>query len=67
MAYDGRIPNVPWKEQYMDIQTIGYHYYMTPETAMLGLDRLESAKNTKPRDWVISDWPDLTKLKAFNV
>ena len=40
---------------------------MTPETAMLGLDRLESAKNTKPRDWVISDWPDLTKLKVFNV
>ena len=65
MSYDGRTPDLPWREQ--EIDTMGYHYYMTPETAMLGLDRLESAKNTKPRDWVISDWPDLTKLKVFNV
>ena len=38
MSYDGRIPNVPWREQ--DIETFGYHYYMTPETAQLGLDKL---------------------------
>ena len=65
MSYDGRTPDLPWREQ--EIDTMGYHYYMTPETAMLGFDMLESAKNTKPRDWVISDWPDLTKLKVFNV
>lgn len=64
MSYDGRTPDLPWREQ--EIDTMGYHYYMTPETAMLGLDRLEHAKNTKPRDWVITDWPDLTKLQVFN-
>ena len=63
MSYDGRIPNVPWREQ--DIESIGYHYYMTPETAELGLSKLEKAINTKPRDWKYTDWPDLTKMKIF--
>ena len=56
MTYDGRVPDVPWREQ--NINTIGYHYYMTPETAMLGL-------KTKPRQWVITNWPDLTKMEIF--
>ena len=34
MSYDGRLPNIPWRDQ--DIDTIGFHYYMTPETAQLG-------------------------------
>ena len=38
MSYDGRLPGLPWREQ--NIDSIGYHYYMTPETAMLGLDKL---------------------------
>jgi dTDP-4-amino-4,6-dideoxygalactose transaminase len=63
MSYDGRLPDVPWKEQ--DITLFGYHYYMTPETAQLGLDKLEDAKNTKPRGWVLEDWPDLTKMEIF--
>lgn len=63
MSYDGRIPNTPWRDQ--DIETIGYHYYMTPETAQLGLDKLENAINTKPKKWVYTDWPDLTKMKIF--
>jgi dTDP-4-amino-4,6-dideoxygalactose transaminase len=63
MSYDGRLPNIPWRDQ--DIDTIGYHYYMTPETAQLGLDKLESAINTKPRTWVVTDWPDLTQIKIF--
>jgi hypothetical protein len=44
---------------------IGYHYYMTPETAKLGLDKLENAINTKPKQWTTMDWPDLTQLKIF--
>ena len=48
MSYDGRIPNVPWREQ--NIDTIGYHYYMTPETASLGLEKLPYAIKTKTRD-----------------
>ena len=42
MVYDGRQPNVPWRNQNVD--TVGYHYYMTPETAQLGLDKLEEKK-----------------------
>ncbi len=63
MSYDGRLPNIPWREQ--DIDTFGYHYYMTPETAQLGLSMLEDRINTVPRQWVVSDWPDLTEMKIF--
>jgi dTDP-4-amino-4,6-dideoxygalactose transaminase len=63
MSYDGRLPNKPWRDQ--DIETVGYHYYMTPETAKLGLDKLESAINTEPKKWVVTDWPDLTQMKIF--
>ena len=64
MSYDGRIPGIPWREQ--NISSIGYHYYMTPETAQLGLEKLPDAIKTSPRPWTITDWPDLTKLEVFN-
>lgn len=64
MSYDGRLPNIPWREQ--DIDTIGYHYYMTPETAELGLKKLPDAIAKKPKIWVYTDWPDLTKMKVFS-
>jgi hypothetical protein len=38
---------------------------MTPETAQLGLDKLENAINTIPRKWIYTDWPDLTQMKIF--
>jgi hypothetical protein len=63
MSYDGRLPNVPWRDQ--DIDTMGYHYYMTPETAQLGLTKLQEAIDTQPKQWVVTDWPDLTKMKIF--
>ena len=63
MSYDGRIPNTPWRDQ--NIDTIGYHYYMTPETAQNGLDKLPKAIETTPRQWVVTDWPDLTKMNIF--
>jgi dTDP-4-amino-4,6-dideoxygalactose transaminase len=63
MSYDGRLPVIPWREQ--NISTIGYHYYMTPETAKLGLDKLPTAIETQPRQWVVSDWPDLTEMEVF--
>lgn len=63
MSYDGRLPNIPWREQ--DIDTMGYHYYMTPETAQLGLDKLPEAIKTPPRIWTVEDWPDLTKMKIW--
>lgn len=63
MSYDGRLPHIPWREQ--NISSMGYHYYMTPETAQLGLEKLPKAIQTPPRKWVITDWPDLTKMKVF--
>ena len=63
MSYDGRAREVPWRKQ--NIKTMGYHYYMTPETAWEGLEKLSEAINTKPRQWHINDWPDLTKMEVF--
>ena len=63
MSYDGRLPDIPWREQ--DISSVGYHYYMTPETAQLGIDKLPKAMKTDPIKWTTSDWPDLTKMKIF--
>jgi len=63
MSYDGRLPGIPWREQ--DIDTFGYHYYMTPETAKLGLEKLPEAIATEPKKWVVNDWPDLTQMKIF--
>lgn len=63
MSYDGRLPNIPWREQ--DIDCFGCHYYMTPETASLGILKLQDAIKTPPRKWSITDWPDLTKMKIF--
>ena len=64
MVYDGRLPEIPWRDQ--NIESYGYHYYMTPETAQLGLDKFDDAVKTKPKQWVITDWPDLSKMKVFN-
>jgi dTDP-4-amino-4,6-dideoxygalactose transaminase len=63
MTYDGRIPDVPWRDQ--NISTIGYHYYMTPETATKGLLKWDGAVKTQPKQWVVSDWPDLTQMDIF--
>ena len=63
MSYDGRDPDIPWRDQ--NIRMVGYHYYMTPETAQLGLDKLPEAIKTKPKKWVIRDWPNLQKMDIF--
>ena len=63
MSYDGRLPGIPWRDQ--DIDTMGYHYYMTPETAQMGLNKLQAAIDTPPRIWRHADYPDLTKMKLW--
>jgi dTDP-4-amino-4,6-dideoxygalactose transaminase len=63
MSYDGRLPDIPWREQNIDM--VGYHYYMTPETAQNGLNKLDTAIRTVPKQWNINDWPDLTKMNIF--
>lgn len=65
MSYDGRPDlNQGWRNQ--DIKIYGYHYYMTPETAALGLSKLDEAIKTPPRVWKIDDWPDISKMSVFN-
>lgn len=63
MSYDGRWPHIPWREQ--NIDTIGFHYYMLPELAQIGLNKLQNAIDTEPKIWNISDWPDLTQMRVF--
>jgi len=63
MSYDGRDPNVPWREQ--NISCYGFHYYMTPETALKGLEKFDEAVRKNPVIWKVTDWPDLTKMDIF--
>jgi len=65
MSYDGRdnSEDIPWTSQ--DVNILGYHYYMTPEIAQKGLDKLSSAIKEIPRQWTVDDWPDLTKMTCF--
>lgn len=64
MAYDGRTStSLPWAEQ--NITEIGYHYYMTPETAQLGLNRLEEAKKIESKKWSWVDYPNIRNFKVF--
>lgn len=64
MRYDGRSDDKPWVEQ--DIDTIGYHYYMTPETAQTGIYRFVTSESQEPKRWSYKDYPDLSKMKVFN-
>ena len=63
MSYDGRDPNIPWRNQ--NITSMGYHYYMTPETAKLGIEKLPQAIADEPKQWIISEWPDLREMDVF--
>jgi len=63
MSYDGRSPSQPWMEQ--NIDTIGYHYYMTPETAKMGLKKLQFAIKENYKTFDYKNYPDLTQMKFF--
>lgn len=63
MSYDGRHRNAPWSEQ--QVFQIGYHYYMTPETAKLGLEKLPTAKENIAKKWTWKDYPNLATMPVF--
>jgi len=63
MVYDGRSRDKLWAQQSIDI--IGYHYYMTPETAEIGLKKFLNVKNLPAKQWSYLDYPDLSKLPCF--
>jgi len=62
--YDGRDLNQPWANQ--DIQILGYHYYMTPETAKRGIEKFYSVKSIPAREWSYQDYPNLSKMSLFS-
>ena len=39
---------------------------MTPETAQVGMDKLDKAIQATPRQWKVTDWPDVSAMKVFN-
>lgn len=63
MSYDGRDPGIPWAEQ--DIDTIGYHYYMTPEVAKMGIELLNERKKIPGKKWSHMDYPYLPHMSVF--
>ena len=60
MYYDGRLPNIPWREQ--DVATMGYHYYMTPETAARGLVLMAGMGENSD---VTQEYQDLSKFDVY--
>jgi dTDP-4-amino-4,6-dideoxygalactose transaminase len=64
MSYDGRLPNIPWAEQKIDM--MGYHYYMTPETAEMGIEKFKTASISEPKQWSYKNYPDLKTMEVFN-
>jgi len=63
MSYDGRSRSQPWMEQ--KITSIGYHYYMTPETAELGLKKFNEVKDIESKIWTYKDYPNLSTMEIF--
>ncbi len=60
--FDGRTEGVPHSED--NIQELGYHMYMSPEVATLGLIKLGFLP--KHNEDQTEDYPDLSKLAVFN-
>jgi dTDP-4-amino-4,6-dideoxygalactose transaminase len=63
MCHDGRSPELTQWQQ--DITELGYHYYMTPETAALGLLQFEQRRDSPYRAWSWQDYRDLRELSYF--
>jgi dTDP-4-amino-4,6-dideoxygalactose transaminase len=64
MVYDGRYSNKSWVEQ--NIDTIGYHYYMTPEIAFLGIEKFKEVAFNEVKRWAYQDYPFLPNMEVFN-
>jgi dTDP-4-amino-4,6-dideoxygalactose transaminase len=65
--FDGRTEGVAPSEDRFDV--LGWHAYMSPETAAAGLVRLANLpKHNAPLPWgpgTESDYPDLSTLEIF--
>jgi len=64
MSYDGRIRDIPWRSQ--NIESFGYHYYMSPESAAKGTELFNKKKDLPPKKWTCEDYPDLSNMTIFS-
>jgi dTDP-4-amino-4,6-dideoxygalactose transaminase len=64
MSYDGRLRDVSWRSQ--NIDTLGYHYYMPPESASKGIELFNKKKDLPPKKWTHEDYPDLSNMIIFS-
>jgi dTDP-4-amino-4,6-dideoxygalactose transaminase len=48
-----------------NISTMGYHYYMTPEVAKMGIDLLNGRKKFPAKKWSHRDYPNLSNMEVF--
>lgn len=65
MRYDGRSIYDDVMYQNEDIKEMGYHYYMTPETAEQGLKIFKKVKNKEPKIIGNYYYSDVTKFSYF--
>lgn len=63
LRYDGRNLSVNHAED--DIEEIGYHYYMTPEDAALGIRLFDQYAEEPSRIWSNNDYRQLNTYKVF--
>lgn len=63
MVYDGRTSEKPWGEQ--NINMIGYHYYMTPEIAKMGIEKFKEVAYKKPKRYGYLNYPYLPNMEVF--
>lgn len=63
MVYDGRASDKPWGNQ--NINMIGYHYYMTPETASMGIEKFKEVAYKDPKRYGYLDYPYLPDMEVF--
>jgi dTDP-4-amino-4,6-dideoxygalactose transaminase len=63
MIYDGRHKYVMHDED--EYECIGYHMYMTPEDAAVGLSKLENIADTNPDTGSNLTYKDLSKQTVF--
>jgi len=64
MAYDSRDRDSSWEVQLSSITQMGYHYYMTPETAQLGIDKFPKSEHIQ--GWCWRDYPNISQVPLFN-
>jgi dTDP-4-amino-4,6-dideoxygalactose transaminase len=64
MIYDGRHKEVLYKDD--QLACIGYHMYMTPEDAAIGILKLDELPDYNPDTGSDQAYSDLSKQKIFD-